>query len=384
MYKNRSRLRQMINKYLAGKSTKEEMEFLDAYDHLFTTNVSGTNTLTDKERADLESRLERNITAIIEPETKVVRLWPRIAAAAAICMLLTAGGYFLVHKHAVKAPPVIANAAVKTTIQPGSNQATLTLANGSQVVLSDEKDGQIAAQKGANVVKPANGSLTYVQSNTSATPDINTLTTPNGGQYQIVLPDGTKVWINATSSLSFPVSFAGAQNRTVQLKGEAYFEVAPDIQHPFIVKTTYQQVLVLGTHFNVSAYSDEPNTLTTLLEGSVKVASHDGSVAAILTPNQQSSFKDGKVGVKEVIAEDAIAWKEGYFRFNNEPLEEVLKKIGRWYNVTIVYEDDEIKNKTVYGTMSRFSSINEVISVLELTKAARFEIHGNKISALKY
>jgi transmembrane sensor len=376
MHKNSSRLQQMISRYLAGKSTKEEVEFLDAYDHLFNTNVSATDTLTEEESANLERKLERNILAIIEPDKKVVRMWPRIAAAASVCIILAAGSYFLLNKRHTTEPVV-------AKIQPGSNKAILTLANGSQIILSADRNGQIAAQKGANVVKSVNGPIAYIQSeNKPAGTDINTVATPNGGQYEVILPDGTKVWLNAASSLSFPVSFADAQNRMVQLKGEAYFEVAKDQQHPFIVKTADQQVQVLGTHFNISAYSDEPGTLTTLLEGAVRVTSEDA--AATLVPNQQSSLKEGRLGVKEVIAEDAIAWKEGYFRFNNEPLEEVLRKIGRWYNVTVVYKDEEIKHKTVYGTMSRFSNITDVVKLLELTKAARFEINENKIFALKY
>jgi len=383
MYKNREWLQRIITKYLAGKSIKEEREFLDAYDNLFTTNNRNTDILNEDERARLEKKLEHNVLAIIESHThKVVRLWTKIAAAAAILIFFAVGGYFVLNDRSNVPHEKV------TKILPGSNRATLTLANGEKIYLAQEKNGRIAAQKGISVVKAANGHIAYIHDTNNqdiaATTSINSISTPNGGQYQVTLPDGTKVWLNAASSISFPISFTGSQNREVNLKGEAYFEVTKDKKHPFVVKTANQLVQVLGTHFNINAYGDEPGTITTLLEGAVKVSSRDGIAMATLVPNQQSALNGDNLGVKDVVAEDAIAWKEGYFRFDNEPLEEALKKIGRWYNVKIIYKDDEIKSKTTYGTMSRFSNISDVIKLLELTKAARFEISDNKIIVLKY
>ncbi|HMI63406.1 MAG TPA: FecR domain-containing protein [Puia sp.] len=386
MNQNRKWLQQIVGRFLAGKSTEKEGEFLEGYDRLYQSQAAEPDTFSYEEQARLEEKMEQNIMAIIgKKEHKTVRMWPRTAAAIAACGVLLVGGYLLLHSRTTASLRQPVAAAAK--IQPGSDKAILTLADGSQISLTQQKNGQIAAQNGVSIVNVTNGLVSYAgknnKPNVAAATAINTVSTPGGGQYQIVLPYGTKVWLNAVSSLSFPVSFGGSTAREVSLKGEAYFEVSKDEQHPFIVKTITQEVRVLGTHFNVNAYTDESATITTLLEGSVKVSGSDGTASAVLTPDQQTSCNGGKIDVREVIGEDAIAWKEGYFRFNNEPLEEVLKKISRWYNVSIVYKDEEIKKKAAYGTMSRFSDISEVIRLLELTRTARFEIQNNEVIVSK-
>jgi transmembrane sensor len=384
MFKNRKRLQQMISRNLAGKSSRAEREFLEAYDDLFQRDITGPEILSGAESEIVEKRLEKNLLNIIETGTrkKIVPLWTRIAVAASICMVFATGGYFLLNQQKKNR----LSTQNSRQILPGSDKAILLLANGSQISLADAKNGQIAAQGDVNVIKGADGSITYqvdgseIQANLKTS--LNTISIPNGGQYRVTLPDGSKVWLNAASSLSFPVSFDHSNQREVTLKGEAYFEVAKDKLHPFIVKTATQQVQVLGTHFNIKAYDDEPSTMTTLLEGSVQV--QNGSQISKLVPGQQSNLSDGKLLVKNVIAEDAIAWKEGYFRFNDESIDAALRKIARWYDVTIVYTDNDVKDKTAYGTMSRFSSIEEVVQLLELTKAARFKIKGDKIIVSRY
>lgn len=228
----------------------------------------------------------------------------------------------------------------------------------------------------------------------------NTIATPKGGQYQVRLPDGSKVWLNAASSLKYLASFSAWNERKVELSGEAYFEVAKDKDHPFVVKTENQEVIVLGTHFNINSYKDEPATKTTLLEGSVRVSllgttstastinttqkiSKGKPAEIILKPGEQATLIGNNIRVSPQNAEDAIAWKDGYFMFNNESLESVMRKISRWYNLDVVFADASIKNQTFYGRMSRFSKVSQVLKSLALTREVKFELKDNTIHVLK-
>ena len=210
--------------------------------------------------------------------------------------------------------------------------------------------------------------------------------TPLGGTYQITLSDGTRVWLNAGSSLKFPATFTGRERR-VELQGEAYFEVAKVLKPErisFIVTTDKQQVEVLGTHFNINSYIDESNTKTTLLEGSVRVsllgeksiANHD---IATLLPNQQSVVNSTGILVKQINAEEAVAWKNGYFDFNEEKLENIMNKISRWYDVTVIYENPALKEQTFTGNISKFTKVSEVLKKLALSKVLQFKIDRRKI-----
>ncbi|MGY0036944.1 FecR family protein [Pedobacter sp. NJ-S-72] len=209
--------------------------------------------------------------------------------------------------------------------------------------------------------------------------------TPKGGQYQLVLPDGTKVWLNAASSLRYPVAFQGNE-RKVELTGEAYFEVAKDKTRPFEVYSNNQVVQVLGTHFNINAYSNEPFVSTTLLEGSVKVTNSLTNAQKIIRPGQQSLIsKDGQAGieVKNMDLDEAVAWKNGYFMFNEEELESILKKVSRWYNVDVQYEQEELKHQLFSGTLSKYSNVSQVLKKLEMLQSIHFKIEGRKIIVTK-
>jgi len=273
-------------------------------------------------------------------------------------------------------------------ILPGGNNAVLTLANGKSINLNQAANGKLRVTAGITVTKQQDGQLVYTVQNNDGkgeySNELNTVTTPKGGQYQINLPDGTKVWLNAATSLQFPVSFEAVRKREVTLIGEAYFEVAKNSK-PFVVATQNQQVSVLGTHFSVNSYPNENTTKTTLLEGSV-VVSLTGINASErrLKPNQQSVILNGTLKVKEVDAEEAIDWKNGYFIFNNESLESIMRKVSRWYDVDItVSADEKLMQKEFSGTVSRFSEVGDVLEMLELTDGVHFKVKERRIIIMK-
>lgn len=268
---------------------------------------------------------------------------------------------------------------------PGTNKAILTLADGKQIVLDEAKNGNLADQGNTKVIK-LNGQIAYnefamaVPNGKNAAVAYNTVTTPRGGQYQLILADGSRVWLNAESSLRFPTSFQGKERR-VELAGEGYFEIAKDATKPFIVKinTTSEEkdeVEVLGTHFNIMAYNDEGIVKTTLLEGSVKI--NRNNKIAMLKPGQQAKLQNQSIKVVEdVDTDEAIAWKNGYFQFTSANLQQVMRQIARWYDVDISYEG-KIPERKFGGKISRDNNASEVLKVLELSKV-KFRIENRKI-----
>jgi ferric-dicitrate binding protein FerR (iron transport regulator) len=281
---------------------------------------------------------------------------------------------------------------VNIEIIPGSNKALLTLADGKQIVLEDTKSGLLAQQENTIVNKENDSVLVYSsQGPKMVKPQFNTISIPRGGQYQVVLPDGTKVWLNASSSLRFPTAFNGIE-RHVELSGEAYFEVKKDKDMPFIVtvinKHQYHgigknnmRIEVLGTHFNVMAYEDESNAITTLLEGSVKVGNNLTNV--LLKPGQQALFnKTDKINISVADTEGAVAWKNGYFKFSNENIRSIMNKISRWYDVDIEYKG-KLPEKTLWGTISRFEDVSEVLKTLELTGSIHFKLEGRRLIVME-
>lgn len=271
-------------------------------------------------------------------------------------------------------------------VKPGGDKALLTLADGKKIVLTNIDVGAVTKQDGLTISKTKDGQLVYhIDANTKGyknkNREFNTIETPKGGVWQVILPDGTNVWLNAMSSLKYPLIFEQNKKRVVELRGEAYFEVAKNETAPFIVQTKKQEVEVLGTHFNVNSYVDEANVKTTLLEGRVKVRSlQNPNSEVLLYPGEQSSLTSDKININKVDAEKYIDWKEGYFFFNNEKQESILKKIARWYNVEIVYMDEAAKNVTYYGSLSRFNNVSKILQKFEQTGEVHFEINNNKIS----
>ena len=272
-------------------------------------------------------------------------------------------------------------------IAPGKNTATLTLASGKTITLSEAKTGVII---NASKISYDDGTdLSAPVENAEGTEDGNqqifTAQTPRGGTYQVTLPDGTHVWLNADSKISFPAKFSGT-SRKILLSGEAYFEVShasKAIPKPFIVETARQQVTVLGTHFNISAYSDEHDTKTTLLEGSVKVSTSQGAPATILRPNQQAITIGTTITTKEVDPSLAIAWKTGRFTYKDTPLETVMRQISRWYDVDITYTSNDLKNELFSGSVSRYDHVSRILGTIEFTGTVKFKLKGKQITVTK-
>jgi len=341
-----------------------------------------------------EGDREKMLSAIVKgqvEEGKVIplkskRLWPRIASVAAILLVVGIGFYFYNPSSSSDDQSL---ALADQHIKPGKNTATLTLADGRKIVLSDAVNGELAKEGGVSIQKTKDGKVIYTvegkseeQANAERALRLNTITTAAGEQYQVILPDGTLVWLNASSSLKYPSTFSGNE-RKVELDGEGYFEVTKVKDHrmPFIVVGNRQRVEVLGTHFNMNSYADENATKTTLLEGSVSVSASNTS--SILKPGQQAISVNGKTRVVQVQTEDVVAWKNGYFMFNNESLEDVMRKVARWYDVQVEYKNVSNRKITFFGTVSRFSNISQVLRTLEHTGEVKFDIEGRRIIVIE-
>lgn len=315
----------------------------------------------------------------------------RILAAAAVVLLIGIGAWFL-WQNELKEKEVVAAGLNETEndIQPGGNKAILTLANGKSIVLDSTKNGLLSMQGGTKVIKLNNGLLAYnkqlaVDNGQLALKNrenkvlYNTITTPRGGQYQVILPDGSKVWLNAASSIRFPTAFI-KKERQVQVTGEAYFEVAKDETTPFTVSVNDMQVKVLGTEFNIMAYTNEPAIQTTLLKGAVEI--REGNSRARLEPGQQARVsKEGKIRLVEHLdLDEVMAWKTGLFQFSDDDIGHIMRQIARWYNVEVMYENG-IPEGHITGKIPRNTNLSQVLKILQLS-GIHFKIEGKKVIVL--
>jgi transmembrane sensor len=270
-------------------------------------------------------------------------------------------------------------------IKPGSNKAYLTLSDGRRIALTDSITGTLALQGNVQITKTADGQIVckVIAGNEMLKGQYNTLEAPKGGQYQITLIDGTKVWLNAASTLKYPAQFDNGE-RKVELSGEAYFEVTKDKKKPFRIVSADQEIEVLGTHFNVNAYSDEAAIRTTLLEGSVKVfRKSTAEDYKILNPGQQSVLMPDAFSVKKVDTEEAIAWKEGFFVFDNDNLKMIMRKLERWYDVDVNCNDIADNKIKITGMISRNTELAEVLRLLEETDKFKFKTEGRRVTIMQ-
>lgn len=292
--------------------------------------------------------------------------WRLFPYAAAAILILSLGTYYLTIKS-----QNASNANSAVVIMAGGNKAQLEYADGQKVDLANDQSTLIMGENGA-----------YYNNGTTIRQDegvkMATLRTPRAGQYQIVLSDGTRVYLNASSALTYPTYFEG-DTRKVQLDGEAYFEVAKDAKRPFIVNTKTQEIKVLGTRFNVNAYQDEPISKTTLVEGSVAIFA-DGSKNVILKPNQQASLKDNTITVSTVDASEYISWTKGEIVLTNLHLPEVLNQLERWYDVTFEYSSLDLSGKTVFGVLDRTLPLEDILKSLEKSYQIKFKREGRRLS----
>lgn len=299
------------------------------------------------------------------------RWWP--AAAAAV--LLGVGIWFVAGRLRPQ-PGAVAAGHAGSDIRPGRQGAVLTLADGTEVVLDSLRNGVITTQ-GATALVLQNGQLAYDDGNAGgSSPDAyNTITTPPGRQFEVILPDGTKVWLNAASVLRYPVAFSRT-GRKVRVEGEAYFEVAADAARPFVVDVAGEtEIQVLGTSFNINAYPDEKAHRTTLLQGRVRVKAAGGE--GILVPGQEA-VTDGRLTIHpNANLAQAVAWKNGVFDFENASLETVMRQLSRWYDVEVIYEK-QVPALTFGGEMGRNLELTDVLEFLE-GSGVRFRIEGRKL-----
>jgi len=312
------------------------------------------------------------------------KLWlVRVATAAAVFASLL--GTFLFFEGGDKPKTEQAKYNFPSAIDNMNNtgKVVMTLANGKQINLSDADKG-LLQQYGLQKISTANGQITYKitgNADRGITSGFHSISTPKGADLRILLPDETKVWLNSATTLIFPSGFA--VKRSLSLNGEAYFEVSKDRAHPFVVFTERQRIEVLGTHFNMTAYRNEEYTRTTLLEGALRVSAiaPDGSQGhtVLLKPNQQAISKEGTLTVEAADAPNTIAWTSGEFVFRKRKLSDIMLELSRWYAVEVVYQDKEVANEVFGGSISRFSKINEVLNMLELTGDVHFKISGKKI-----
>jgi ferric-dicitrate binding protein FerR (iron transport regulator) len=301
--------------------------------------------------------------------------WYRIVAAAAVVLLVFSAGLIF-----IRTPEKAAQIQFTNDIAPGTNGATLTLADGRKILINDSIKGPIADEDGLKIYRNKDGQLIYeIAGEASKVLTYHTLTTTRGEQIQVRLPDQTLVFLNAESSLRFPTSFANTQRRVVTLDGEGYFEVSKDKNHPFVVQNLQQEIEVLGTSFNVNAYSDESDIKTTLLEGSVRITNLNSKSYAVLSPGQQAIVNKDELTTRTVQTEDVVAWKNGYFMFNNESLASIMKRVSKWYKMDVIYKDEHIKQRKFFGAISRYQNISELLKVLQKTEVATFKIEGRQV-----
>ncbi len=310
-------------------------------------------------------------------------LWGKIAAAAIMLVVLTFGVYNYLHpKKAAQQPQIVKVKRPHNDALPGGNKAVLTLANGKTIVLDNAENGTLAKEGTTLVKKTTDGQVIYntnALAGDEAAPTINTISTPRGGQYQVVLPDGTQVWLNSASSLTFPTRFTG-RSRQVKITGEAYFEVTKNTLMPFKVKTNRADIEVLGTHFNVMAYDDEVIMKTTLLEGAVSITS--GTFSARLKPGQQAQIKSSGQNkiINDVDVDDETAWKNGIFQFREVGIDAILRQAARWYDVQVTYSG-KVPDKVFSGRISRNVKASVLLDILKYA-GVNLKIEGNKIIVL--
>jgi len=373
-----NRLKQLLTKYLNGESlTEEEATALHQWEAGFEHVEGLRETISDTELAEMRNRLWSQIagntvknTPFRKKKTAIIAFL-RVAAAAIV--IIAAGVWIWTYQSRDKRSDI--SLYTSNEIMPGNNKATLTLADGKMINLEDEKNGLVAAQAQASVLKVKSGQIAYTNdASTTETDVFNTLTTPIGGQYSVALPDGSKVTLNAGSSLKFPVAFNG-KHRRVELKGEGYFEISHNASMPFLVSVGDMEVHDLGTAFNINAYDDEPIIQTTLVEGLAEVKYKDKTVP--LEPGNAAVHSGNVLEVKKVNVEQVIAWRNGLFQFESADVRQILRQLARWYNVEVVYENGAYK-KQITGKALRNSTLSEMLRILELS-GVHCRLEGRKI-----
>ena len=376
---------ELLDKYNRGVCTPEEIAIIENWYNKQSNNSKDELPEPDYDKSNDEIwegiSLKLAKTSRIENHDGKMFTIKRMLIAASLFIVLGLGLSYFVFEAVNKRSEEIAK---HDKIKPGTNKAYLTLSDGKRIELTDSTTGTLALQGNVQITKTADGQVAYKVIGGPETDKgkYNTLEVPKGGQYQITLIDGTKVWLNAASTLKYPAYFEDDE-RKVELNGEAYFEVTKDKKRPFRIVSDSQEIEVLGTHFNVNAYRDEEAIKTTLLEGSVKVfrTSAIGDYK-VLNPGQQSVLTPGVFSVKEVDTEEAVAWKEGFFIFDNDNLKMIMRKLERWYDVDVNCKGIADNKTKITGMISRNTELAEVLRLLEETEKFKFKTEGRRITIM--
>lgn len=372
----------ILTNYLAGKATAEEEDFLHTYYQLFLADADVLALLEHKEKEKLKLAIKAGINAHIDDQHEAVvrsiHRWPRIAAAASIILLLGIGGYFVLHQ---KQPPVQLAQNQPQDIAPGQNRATLTLANGRKIILAKGLKGQLAVQ-GGTVIRANDNDITYNAGKKEESVSYNTLATAKGEQspYPLVLADGTKVWLDAASSVTFPTAFTGKE-RLVKLTGQAYFEVAHNAAQPFKIAVRDLMIQDIGTEFNINAYGDEPAIRTTLVNGAVRVSKQGKADQSVVLKPGQMAVAAANLSVEQGNIEESTAWKNGYFRYESIELKELMKQVARWYDIEVEYEGNVNRHEFFVDT-KRKTNLSNMLKILE-QGGVHFKMNGRKLLITK-
>lgn len=381
----------LIEKYLKDEITLAEQAKLNTWLAAVEENQELFSKLTNEEYVNTGLRFFQQLSTEDARQKIATQTWEGgkmigfnsnkkrwwYAAAAAVLI----AGAFAIYQFSNKKEPgagIAKTTTEKPDIAPGGNKATLTLADGSTIILDSSANGNLTSQGNVKVIK-LDGKLSYNSSSSDGEVLYNTISTPKGGQYQLLLADGSQVWLNAASSLRFPASFTGKE-RKVELTGEGYFDVVKKVAMPFkVIVNGKTEVEVLGTQFNINAYADESTLNTTLIEGSVKFTAVNGE-SAMLKPGQQAQLSSSVSVINNVNIDEIIAWKSGWFNFDRAGITTIMRQVSRWYDVEVVFEGQPSK-KTFSGIVSRSRQISEVLKIMEKA-GVKFRIEGKKITVL--
>lgn len=398
----KARLKRLLHLYFNNSISNEDcielLEYLNKADSDEVNELIDSELLSLDEGPEFTGRQSLDVLTRIKADPRfnpvfdeqkdeepvVIRFYQRrwVQVAAAVLIICGVAGVLFKNKPNKTSAGTTSIAKVKPIV-PGGNKAILTVAGGKTIVLDSAANGTIAQTNAGKVIKTKSGQIVYDGNNATHQGNeiaYNTLSTPKGGEYQVVLPDGTKVWLDAASSIVYPTAFAGKERR-VKLTGQAYFEVAKNKDKPFYVDVNQSEIRVLGTHFNISAYNDDHETTTTLLEGSVQITKNHST--SLLKPGQQAVINNGsdKIVVAPANIQDVMAWKEGYFIFNDDNISGIMRKVSRWYDVSVDYKGN-YDDQQFGGTFYRSKSITELLQHLEKIGKIHFKISGRRVTVM--
>ncbi|SEN45258.1 FecR family protein [bacterium A37T11] len=372
--KTSQHIRELADKWLAGTITLAEQQEFDSWYQQFNfsqLDYEGTEVQSPELiKARIHARLLRTLAKETPKSSRKIKLMTLTYGAATVLIVVLATIYLyprLLFNHKKTTP---------NEIGPGSNKATLTLADGTKIKLQSDKAGiQINGKK---IIYNDGTSIRAIHSSSNT---LNSLTTPRGGQYKIILSDGTKVWLNSASKLVYPEHFEG-NIRQVSIIGEAYFEVTRQAGKTFQVVSKGQLIAVMGTEFNISSYENDEEIKTTLVSGSIEVSIPNSICKERLLPEQETILTGNTLKKHKADIASAIAWHQGLFQFNEEPLGSIMKKLSRWYDVEVHFEDDTLRNKSFYGVVNRYKQISAVLEILEDVGDVKFEVTGRRVNVL--